>query len=76
MYDLERKIIDNMPHIKFWRRYINDILCIIDVDSERTIIDLLTKANSINVSIQFTCESDINGIAFLDTWLQIIDNQL
>ena len=72
MHSIESVITSANPQIKFWRRFIDDIFCIIDEDRTFQADTLLSAANSVNPNIQFTMESDKSGVAFLDmfTWIQ------
>ena len=61
MYNLERHILEHNSNIIFWKRYINEIICVINAVDEHTISDLITSSNAIDHCIQFTCKQDPGG---------------
>ncbi|XP_021967789.1 uncharacterized protein LOC110862888 [Folsomia candida] len=61
---LELTLIRSNPHIYFWRRFVDDILCII---RRRRKDQILQMINNFHPSIQFTMEEEIDErIPFLD----------
>jgi hypothetical protein len=66
--ELEEKLLKNSP--KVWRRYIDDIFCVINA-TEEEINQLTSWLNQQHETIKFTCNYETNGIPFLDTFAQI-----
>ena len=65
------------PEIKFWRRFIDDVICGFEETSPNTQKLLIDKANSITPEIQFTTEGNIlDGTNFLDTNIRIINGSI
>ena len=65
MVELERSVIPGLANkANNWRRYVDDTICYIEVDS----IDyVLSKLNNFRKNIQFTFEVEKEGrISFLD----------
>jgi hypothetical protein len=72
LQNLEEHIIVPHPHIKFYRRYVDDIFAII---KSRSLKQILADMNSFNQQVQFTVEEEENGsISFLDVLLTRKDN--
>lgn len=69
MNNLEKDIFKNIcfsPHIKFWYRYVDDVLCLFTGNSF-DLNNFLTFINSLHTSIKFSYETEINNqISFLD----------
>jgi hypothetical protein len=66
---LEEEILKNAPiKIKLWKRYIDDIFCIIQA-SETEISEFTKWLNTQHQTIKFTQEYDPKGIPFLDTFV-------
>ena len=65
MVALERSVIPGLANkLNNWRRYVDDTICYIKVDS---IYYVLSKLNDFHKSIQFTIEVEKKGrISFLD----------
>lgn len=61
---------------KLYKRYVDDIFCIID--KEKSHVDLLRVANAAHPNVKFTCELEENDkLAFLDVLLiRRVDNTL
>ena len=77
MYTIEEKIIEQLPEIILWRRFIDDIICIFERNEICDAQYILEVANDIIPEIQFTMET-INGMGvnFLDTTLTIAEEQI
>ena len=77
MYTIEEKIIDQLPEIILWRRFIDDIICIFERNEICDAQYILEVANDIIPEIQFTMET-INGMGvnILDTTLTIAEEQI
>ena len=76
MHPIEKNILANHPNITFWRRYIDDIICIMETDDAHTVDDLLAYANQLHRTIKFTMEADTKGIPFLDMILTIKNRRI
>ena len=77
MYTIEKTILSKSPEIKFWRRFIDDVICGFEETSPNTQKLLIDKANSITPEIQFTTEGNIlEGTNFLDTNIRIINGSI
>ena len=76
MHSMEEQIIALVPEITLWRRYIDDIFCILEETETVTAETLLTTANGLHNTIQFTMEADKEGIAYLDMILTIENNSI
>ena len=65
MEDVEQRALASVPvSLSFWKRFIDDVISAV---SRNEIDILLQHLNSIEPSIQFTVEREINGyLAFLD----------
>ena len=62
MEDVEERALATFSHPpQFWKRYVNDICVAIN---RKKIQDFLYHLNTIEESIQFTVESDTNGLPF------------
>ena len=67
MGSLEKSIKEKSWFPRVWLRYVDDVIAVVDKDSEDAI---LSQLNSINDSIKFTMEKEIDRkIAFLDLLL-------
>ena len=67
MIELERSLIPNLQKITFWRRYVDDTICLRKIGSIEYIRSVL---NSFHKNIQFTYECEINAkLPFLDMLL-------
>ena len=66
MEDVEQRALSSVPvSLSFWKRFVDDVISA--VQSRNEIDILLQHLNSIEPSIQFTVEREINGyLAFLD----------
>ena len=65
---IERKIKEQCADVQLWKRYIDDVFFV----TNGTGSSLLTVANSIHPSIQFTLETSINNqLPFLDTLVHL-----
>ena len=63
MQNIEKSIFQSINHL-FWFRYVDDIIACVSKDS---VDDILMTINSINASIQFTKETEVNStINYLD----------
>jgi hypothetical protein len=52
-------------HMKFWKRYVDDIVAIISIEGDPEAI--LAQANTISDTVKFTLENEREGsLAFLD----------
>jgi hypothetical protein len=58
-----------------WKRYLDDCFCIWQ-HGEEELNHFLNYLNSRVESINFTMEHSKNGVAFLDTWVNIVENNL
>jgi hypothetical protein len=65
MEDVEQRALASVPvSLSFWKRFVDDVISAV---SRNEIDILLQHLNSIEPSIQFTVECEINGyLAFLD----------
>ena len=65
MEDVEQRALASVPvSLSFWKRFVDDVISAV---SRNEIDILLQHLNSIELSIQFTVEREINGhLAFLD----------
>ena len=72
MYTIEEKIIEQLPEIILWRKFIDDIICIFKHNEICDAQYILEVANDIIPEIQFTMETlNEMGVHFLDTTLTI-----
>jgi hypothetical protein len=73
MEDLEQNIISKAPVMckpKLWKRYVDDILCIIKKDQPEALQDHMNRADGTG-SIKFTKEEEADGcIPFLDVLIE------
>ena len=84
MYTIEKTILSKSPEIKFWRRFIDYVICGFEETSPNTQKLLIDKANSITPEIQFTTEGNILFFSsplkvisfFLDTNIRIINGSI
>ena len=75
MYTIGEKIIEQLPEIVFWRRFIDDIICVFECNEICDAQYVLEIANEIIPEIQFTMETvDGMEVNFLDTTLTITTN--
>ena len=58
-----------------WKRYLDDCFCIWQ-HGEEELTRFLTHLNTRMNSIKFTMETSLKGVAFLDTWVSLENNQL
>ena len=58
MIELERSLIPNLWKIKFWRRYVDDTICVVKIGSIEYIRSVL---NSFHKNIQFNYEVESNA---------------
>ena len=56
MVELERSLIPNLQKMKFWRCYVNDTICFVEIGSIEYIRSVL---NSFHKNIQFTYEVEV-----------------
>ena len=77
MYTIEEKIIEQLPEITFWRRFIDDIICVFECNEICDAQYILEIANEIIPEIQFTMET-VNGmeVNLLDTTLTITEDEI
>ena len=69
--NIEKSIFQSINHL-FWFRYVDDIIACVSKDS---VDDILMTINSINDSIQFTKETEVNNtINYLD--MSIVRQQM
>lgn len=69
MHMVESRIMSVYPHVKLWKRYVDDVFVLIDTTGD--LQQLLNDANSINRCIQFTMEEPVdNTIPFLDVMVK------
>ena len=62
-------------NVKFWFRYVDDILCLFS-GSDRQLNNFLNKINNLNPHIKFTMEMEVNkSINFLDIKIRSINNK-
>ena len=67
MIELERSLIPNLQKITFWRRYVDDTICLVKIGSIEYVRSVL---NSFHKNIQFTYECESNAkLSFLDMLL-------
>ena len=64
MHSIEKEILADHPNITFWRRYIDDIICIVETNDTDTVDKLLLDANQLHPTIKFTIEANTEGIPF------------
>jgi len=65
---LEKEKLPLLIGVKFWKRYVDDVFCIMENDS---ISSNLSCINSYHPSIQFTQETETNqALPFLDIYIQ------
>ena len=77
MYTIENTILSASPEIIFWKRFIDDVICVFEETSPNTQQLLIDKANSITPEIQFTTEGNtLEGTNFLDTNIKIINGYI
>ena len=63
MIELERSLIPNLQKITFWRRYVDDTICLVKIGSIEYVRSVL---NSFHKNIQFTYECESNAkLSFL-----------
>ena len=75
MVELERSVIPDLANkLSNWRRYVDDTICYMKVDS----IDyVLSKLNNFHKNIQFTVEVEKEGrISFLDVLMTRDNNNI
>ena len=71
MQNIEKSIFQSINHL-FWFRYVDDIIACAFKDS---VDDILMTINSINDSIQFTKETEVNStINYLDNYVYQYNN--
>jgi hypothetical protein len=76
LHTLEMKHLPNAPtQPKLWKRYIDDIFCIIQATDDE-LKEFLHWLNSIHHSIKFTMDASTKGIPFLDMFLTIKDQKI
>ena len=76
MHSIEKEILADHPNITFWRRYIDDIICIVETNDTDTVDKLLLDANQLHPTIKVTIEANTEGIPFLDMTLTIRDGRI
>jgi hypothetical protein len=68
MGKMEEKISQRSWFPRFWRRYVDDILAIVEKDSDQK---LLSELNSQHTALKFTVELEKeDSISFLDLWIK------
>ena len=59
--------IEDCARVRFWKRYVDDVCCSLP---KQDVTSFLSHLNSIDTSIQFTCEVEVNSLLpFLDVLL-------
>ena len=77
MYTIEEKIINQLPEIILWRRFIDDIICVFEQNEICDPNYILEIANEIIPEIQFTLETvDGKQVNFLDTTLTLTPDEI
>jgi len=77
MYTIEKAILSTSPEIIFWKRFIDDVICVFEETSPNTQQQLIDKANNITPEIQFTTEGNTEqGTNFLDTNIKIVNGSI
>ena len=77
MYTIEEKIINQLPEIILWRRFIDDIICVFEQNEICDHNYILEIANDIIPEIQFTLETvDGKQVNFLDTTLTVTPDEI